>query len=48
MTVEEFFVPEEEESDNKTFKILLLVVGVLLLVVGALMLANTWVTRKHL
>lgn len=36
------------QNDDKTFKILLLVVGLLLIVVAALMLANTYVTRKHL
>ena len=36
-----------EESNDDTFKILLLVVGVLLLIVSGLLLANTWVTRKH-
>ena len=35
----------KEEDD--TFKYLLLVVSGLLIIVSCLMLANTWVTRKH-
>ena len=38
----------ESSDDSMTFKILLLVVGVLLIIVAALLMANSWVTRKHL
>ena len=42
--------PEQPQaiSDNSTFKILLLVVGLLCIIVGVLLLANTFVTRKNL
>jgi len=39
---------KEVVGDDSTFKVLLLVVGLLLIVVAGLMLANTYVTRKHL
>lgn len=48
MLAEPFKEKEEIQSDDKTFKVLLLVVGILLIVVAGLMLANTYVTRKHL
>ena len=38
----------ETDDDSITFKILLLVVGILLIIVAVLLIANTWVTKKHL
>ena len=35
-------------SDDRTFIILLLVVGLMLMVVSGLMFINTYVTRKHI
>ena len=42
--IEEIVVAEQDD----TFKYLLLTVSALLVVVSILMLANTYVTRKHL
>lgn len=39
---------EVEEPDDTTFRVLLLVVGVLMIIVAVLLLANTYVTRKHI
>lgn len=49
LTAEKFVsAPAAVSDDTTTFKVLLLVVGVLLIIVAALLMANTWVTRKHL
>ena len=48
-TIEVFYEPLPEAGDGSdTFKILLLVVGILLIIVAMLLMANSWVTRKHL
>ena len=48
-TEELFDIPVTDSDDSSmTFKILLLIVGVLLIIVAGLLIANTWVTRKHL
>ena len=48
MDVEIFKEPEIEVASDDTFKYLLLTVSGLLIIVSCLMLANTWVTRKHM
>ena len=48
MDVEVFKEPEIEVASDDTFKYLLLTVSGLLIIVSCLMLANTWVTRKHM
>ena len=48
LTSEVHVEPVVEVAGDDTFMILLLTVGCLLIVVSGLMLANTWVTRKHL
>ena len=44
---EVYVAPVEDESDDVTFKVLLMVVGSLLIIVAGLLFANTWVQVKH-
>ena len=46
--IETFSVAPAAESEDVTFKVLLLTVGSLLIIVAILLLANTWVTRSHM
>ena len=48
LQTESFIEEIVEVKEDDTFKYLLLTVGGLLVVVSILMLANTYVTRKHL
>ena len=48
LDIETFKEPEIEVANDDTFKYLLLTVSGLLIIVSCLMLANTWVTRKHM
>lgn len=48
LILETFIAPTVEESDNLSFKVLLIIVGVLLLIVGGLMLANVYITKKSI
>lgn len=48
LQTESFIEEVIEVKEDDTFKYLLLTVSALLVVVSILMLANTYVTRKHL
>ena len=45
---EVFFEQTQVKSDEKTFRIILLGVGLLLIIVAGLMFLNTYVTKKHM